>query len=408
MRPATSWRRASTNTTSMGRVESTTAAMVAGTLIPNLRHGVLVGGGGVVAPGSVVERQPLGARADRVARGPSLVLALVGEQGAVVDVAKGVEPGALHSSDQTRLVDIEPGSGGQVHGFQADVVGARRAPGGEHDLIGLHPAAVVEAQGDRTCRFGAAQPGHRDADAYVRARLGEPLGDRVADEPLHPGQQRAAGQQGDLGAEALPQGGHFHAHPAAADDGEPAGYVAVVGALAVGPGAGFLDTRHVGQYGSAAGGDGDRVPGGEGAAPTVGRDDGHPARSVDPALPAEQGGADGLDPVGLPGVVPVGDVVIAPGEDLGRVEPSGDRLAGTVDPARVRDRDDRPQQRLAGDAGPVRALPADQFALDHGDGQPGRAGMVGGVLADRARSEHDHVIGVFRGVARGGFWSDFR
>jgi hypothetical protein len=143
------------------------------------------------------------------------------------------------------------------------------------------------------------------------------LGDRVADEPLHPGQQRAAGQQGDLGAEALPQGGHFHAHPSTADDGEPAGHVAGVGALTVGPRTGFLDAWYVGQYGAAAGGDGDRVAGVEGAAPAVGGGDGHLARSVDPALPAEQIGADGLDPVGLPGIVPVGDVVIAPGEDPG-------------------------------------------------------------------------------------------
>ncbi len=128
----------------------------------------------------------------------------------------------------------------------------------------------------------------------------------------------------------------------------------------------------VGQHGPAAGGYRDCVPGGEGATAVRGGD-AYPARAVDPALPAEQVGADGLDPVGLPGVVPVSDVVIASGEDPGGVEWPGDRLAGTVHPACVRDRDDWPQQCLAGHAGPVRALPADQFTLDHGDAQTCRA-----------------------------------
>ena len=40
---------------------------------------------------------------------------------------------------------------------------------------------------------------------------------------------------------------------------------------------------------------------------------------------------------------------------------------GAVDPAGVGDGDDRAQQRLAGDAGPVGALAADQLALDDRD-----------------------------------------
>jgi hypothetical protein len=47
----------------------------------------------------------------------------------------------------------------------------------------------------------------------------------------------------------------------------------------------------------------------------------------------------------------------------------------------------------------------------HGLSSPGRpsagacyrACVLGGVLADRAGPEHDHVVGVFRGVFRGGF-----
>jgi hypothetical protein len=83
-------------------------------------------------------------------------------------------------------------------------------------------------------------------------------------------------------------------------------------------------------------------------------------------MAAEQIGSDGLDPLGLSGVVSVGDVVIAAGEHLGGVDPSGDGLSRAVHTAGVGDRDDGPQQRLAGDTGPVGALASDEFTLRDG------------------------------------------
>ena len=55
------------------------------------------------------------------------------------------------------------------------------------------------------------------------------------------------------------------------------------------------------------------------------------------------------------------------------------RLAGT-------------QQRLRRDARPVRALAADQLALDERDAQAALGERAGAVLAGRAAADHDHVV----------------
>ena len=92
-------------------------------------------------------------------------------------------------------------------------------------------------------------------------------------------------------------------------------------------------------------------------------------------------------PALLAGVGVVGDHEVAPGErrldvDLG----GGGRLAGGVH------RLARTQQRLGRDARPVRALAADQLALDDGDAQAALGQRAGAVLARRAAAEHDHVV----------------
>ena len=56
------------------------------------------------------------------------------------------------------------------------------------------------------------------------------------------------------------------------------------------------------------------------------------------------------------------------------------------------DRFARAQQRLRGDAGPVRALAADELALDEGDAQAAFAQRAGAVLAGRAAADHDRVV----------------
>ena len=69
----------------------------------------MVGGGDVGAPRRVVDRRARRARRDHVARRARLVLALVGEQRAVVDVADGVQP--VDAVDQQGVVDVEPVAG---------------------------------------------------------------------------------------------------------------------------------------------------------------------------------------------------------------------------------------------------------------------------------------------------------
>ena len=52
----------------------------------------------------------------------------------------------------------------------------------------------------------------------------------------------------------------------------------------------------------------------------------------------------------------------------------------------------RAQQRLRRDARPVRALAADQLALDQGDPQAALGQLAGAVLARRAAADDDHVV----------------
>jgi hypothetical protein len=118
--------------------------------------------------------------------------------------------------------------------------------------------------GDRPGAAGAAQPGDVGAGTHVDSGFGERGGDHLADERLHPGQEAlAARQQGDRGAQAVPGAGHLHADTAGADDGQPCGHVMGVGGRAVGPRARLGDARQVGDGRSAAGADGDGVPGRE-------------------------------------------------------------------------------------------------------------------------------------------------
>ncbi len=84
--------------------------------------------------------------------------------------------------------------------------------------------------------------------------------------------------------------------------------------------------------------------------------------------------------------------LVAAGEDGRGVERFLDRSGEAGEAAGVRAGDHRAQEGLAGHAGPVGALAADQFALDDRGGQSGRAGAVGDVLPDGARADHNDVV----------------
>src|SRR5690606_13042382 len=199
----------------------------------DLGDGGVVGGGGVRAPRSGVDRAARGPGGDGGARDAGLVLALVGEEGAVVDVADAVEP--VVAGHPEAVVDGEPGAGFQADRLQADVVGARGPSGGEEDLVGLDVLAGVGADDDGAVL--APDGGHGRPGADVGAGRGERLGDQFPGERLHAGQQAlAADQDGDAGAEPLPGGGHLGGDDTAADHDEPSGHGLGAGGLPARPG----------------------------------------------------------------------------------------------------------------------------------------------------------------------------
>ncbi|WP_200827708.1 hypothetical protein [Thermomonospora echinospora] len=82
------------------------------------------------------------ARHDDVADGSGLVLALVGQQYASVDVTGGVQPPITDRrpvlpDDPQGVVDRESGARLQAAGVQANVLGVRRAADRDEEFVGL-------------------------------------------------------------------------------------------------------------------------------------------------------------------------------------------------------------------------------------------------------------------------------
>jgi len=210
----------------------------------------------------------------------------------------------------------------------------------------------------------------------------------------------ASSEEGDPRAETLPCRGHFDADTARADDSETCRHFAAVRRFAVGPRPRLGDPRNIGQRGGAAGADGHRVARGQHDQFVVGGGDSDSAGPVEPSVPADQFGSDLLDSVGLSGVVPQRDVTVAAAEDALHRNGTADGFARTVDTAGVRHRDHWTQQGLAGNAAPVGTFTADEFALDDRDSEPSSTGSGGDILADRTRTQDDHVVAVLRCAVR--------
>ena len=120
-----------------------------------LVEGLADGGDLGVGEGDAGRADAFGDRLDLAAEGvlggdPGLVLAHVGEEGAAVDVADGVEPVA--AADPQPVVGLEEAAlaGLDADRVEADLLGARLAADRDEDLGGLDRAAVVEL--DRDCR----------------------------------------------------------------------------------------------------------------------------------------------------------------------------------------------------------------------------------------------------------------
>ena len=111
------------------------------------------------------------------------------------------------------------------------------------------------------------------------------------------------------------------------------------------------------------------------------------AGPCEPAAAAQEVDAVVGQPALLTRVGVVRDHEVPPGERGLDVDLRGGRRL-----ARSLHRLARPQQRLRRDARPVRALAADQLALDERDTQPALGQCAGAVLAGRAAAHHDDVV----------------
>lgn len=94
----------------------------------------------------------------------------------------------------------------------------------------------------------------------------------------------------------------------------------------------------------------------------------------------------------LAAVVPIGHIAIPPAEHA----PDGDRIADRftrpVDATGVGDREHRTEQRFTGNATPIGALTADEFAFYEDHRQARRPASRGDRLSDRPAAQHNHVI----------------
>ena len=359
----------------------------------DLRHGSGVGGRDVTTPGGDVLGGSAGTRRDERADRPALVLALMGQQHPPVDVARGIEPAAVDALHLHRVVDGDAAAGREPDSGQAEVGGGRRASGRDEQLVGLDGRAVREGRGDRPAIERALDPLDADPGPDLHAGAFEAGPDELADERLGAGEQPLAPfEHGHLlAAQRRPRLRHLHGHDAATHDEQPPGRRRGRRRLAAGPRARRAQPREVGDQRARAGRQHHGVPGGQRGGRAVALHLDGPLAD-EPTVSADQRDAGAVEPGDLPAVVEAGDEAVPVGQHGSDVEPTGDGLAGARDPPGCRERVHGPQQGLAGDAGPVRALAADQLALHDRDAHAALAGVVGDVLADGTGSEHDDVV----------------
>ena len=294
----------------------------------------------------------------------------------------------------------DPGSRPTVSRPMSSVSGCRPVANSASSASTSPPSSRVRVT-------GPVPPGRRIPVTVTPIRTSIPAsaeraGDQFPGERLHPGQQAVGlGQQGDRGAQAGPGAGHLHPDPAAADDGQPSRHGVGAGGLPVGPGPRLGQAGQFGQGRPAAGADHHRVPGGQGHRPALGRRPRRPAGGRPAARArgsARRRGFSARRPaLGRSSRSPTSRRANTAGASTVPVT----AWRAPADPAGVGDRDDRPEHRLAGDAGPVGALPPDQF-LFHGRHAESRRARPGGHgVPDRPGADDDHVVHVLRRSAHG-------
>ena len=244
--------------------------------------------------------------------------------------------------------------------LEAEALDVRLAAGGDEQPLGHDRVLALELQPERLAASAALDPRRARVEAELDALLGEGPGEELGRLGVQSRQQApAALDERHAGAEPRVGLRQLAADRAAADDREALRHGARARPLAAAP------VRHLRQpldrrrHGDGAGGDEQRVVR---EFPLAHGDE---AGLGDDAGPADELGALLRHPLGLAGVVLLGDLV-APPEDLRRVD-GADRLGRPRGEARARDDLERPQQDLRGDAGPVGALAADELVLDDRD-----------------------------------------
>ena len=282
----------------------------------DLGDGIVVGGGGVGAPGGVIHLVALRAGGDDIAGGARLVLALVGQQCAVIDVAHGVQP--VGSSHAQRVVDVEPRAGGEPHGIQSEILRARGAPDRDEDLVGGHRRAVGEVEDHATVVVAAG--GRRvGAGLHGRAPLAQGGCHQLARERFVAAEQARAGDDRDLAAEALEGGRHLGPDDAATDDRERGRDLLHRGGLAARPGGDVGQARDVGQESGGPRADRDGVTRDEVGGAAVGGGDAHGLLAGESSVSADEVDSGALQPLHLARVVPVARHRVAAAQDRGDV-----------------------------------------------------------------------------------------
>ena len=118
----------------------------------------------------------------------------------------------------------------------------------------------------------------------------------------------------------------------------------------------------------------------------------HPALTGEPTAPADESDPGVVEPLDLPDIVVGADEGGTACQCRGRAGGPGHGLARTGHVRGSGDRHDRPEERLARDARPVRALCTHQLGFHDSDGQTASVGVVGDVLTHRTGAEDHHVV----------------
>ena len=307
----------------------------------------------------------------------ALVLAGVGQRPDTGDVADRPQPLA---GAHVRVDGDPVGVGLDADGLEADPLDAR-APAGGHQQVVTAQLRVPELEHEFLAL--STRRARRRAEGELDAVAAQVLAQRLTERRrLARKDMLAALDQRHLAAETAHGLGQLDPDRTAAEHQQPPRDGLHAGRLAVGP-----DAIQLAQAGDrrderiGAVGEHDVLGG---VARPVDLDH---ARPGEPAAAAQEVDAVVGKPALLARVGVVRDHEVAPGErrlniDLGRrhgLARAVDRLAWA-------------QQGLRRDAGVVRALAADELALDQGDAKAALGQRAGAVLTRRASAEDDHVV----------------